>query len=129
MEYYYHAYNTSIITSDPPNFNPNTTPYLLHICLISDFDWLDSFLKNGDSEVIQIVMNISQEVFDENISDMDNTADICDDECKNTIWGFWIEGVAVPFIAFFGIFGEYYRKMKIPSKKILDFKFYTIKGA
>lgn len=51
-------------------------------------------------------MNISGEVLDENISDMNNTIDICDDECKNTIWGFWIEGVAVPFIAFFGIFGN-----------------------
>ena len=53
-----------------------------------------------------IVMNISGEVFDENVSDMNNTIDICDDECLNNIWGFWIEGVAVPFIAFFGIFGE-----------------------
>ena len=51
-------------------------------------------------------MNISGEVFVDNISDIDNTTDNCDDDCKSKIWGFWIEGVAVPCIALFGIFGE-----------------------
>ena len=95
--------------------NVTSTVFSFTFLWFSDFDWLGSFLKNGDSEVIQIVMNISEEVFDENISDMNNTADICDDECKNTIWGFWIEGVAVPFIAFFGIFGEYW--LEVPNSE------------
>ena len=51
-------------------------------------------------------MNISGEAFADYFSDIENTTDSCDDD-KNKIWGFWIEGVAVPFIAFFGIFGEY----------------------
>ena len=51
-------------------------------------------------------MNISEEAFNDYFSDIENTTDSCDDDCKNKIWGFWIEGVAVPFIAFFGIFGE-----------------------
>ena len=51
-------------------------------------------------------MNISSEVFADPYSDTDNTTDSCDDDCKNKIWGFWIEGVAVPGIALFGIFGE-----------------------
>jgi len=51
-------------------------------------------------------MNISGEAFTDYFSDIENTTDSCDDDCKNKIWGFWIEGVAVPFIAFFGIFGN-----------------------
>ena len=52
------------------------------------------------------VMNLSSEVFADNLSDPENDTEICDDECQNNIWAFWIEGVAVPGIAFFGIFGE-----------------------
>jgi hypothetical protein len=51
-------------------------------------------------------MNVSGELFVDNVSDIDNTNDNCDDDCKSRIWGFWIEGVAVPCIALFGIFGE-----------------------
>ena len=54
-------------------------------------------------------MNLSSEVIEDYFSDIENTTDICDDECKNEIWGFWIEGVAVPGIALFGIFGEFLR--------------------
>ena len=41
-------------------------------------------------------MNLSSEVLENYFSDIDNTTDICDNECKNEIFGFWIEGVAVP---------------------------------
>ena len=54
-------------------------------------------------------MNLSSALFEDNFSDIDNATDICDDECKNNIWGFWIEGVAVPGIALFGIFGKFLR--------------------
>ena len=47
-------------------------------------------------------MNLSSELLE------DYSSNICDDECKNDIWGFWIEGVAVPGIALFGIFGKFF---------------------
>ena len=62
--------------------------YFLIFWLFSDINQLYSFIKYGASEVIRIVMNISGEVLDENISDMNNTIDICENECKNTILGF-----------------------------------------
>ena len=36
-----------------------------------------------------------------------NATDACDAECQETLklWGFWIEGIAIPCIALFGIFG------------------------
>ena len=36
-----------------------------------------------------------------------NATNACDAECKETLklWGFWIEGIAIPCIALFGIFG------------------------
>ena len=49
-------------------------------------------------------MNISGEVFVDNVSDIDNTSDNCDDACKIKIWGFLIQEVAVPCISLFGKF-------------------------
>ena len=51
-------------------------------------------------------MNVSGKTLVDNFSDIDNTTDNFDDDCKSKIWGFWIEGVAVPCIALFGIFGK-----------------------
>ena len=44
---------------------------------------------------------------DTNLTDAmeDISEDLCDDNCFNQMWGFWIEGVAVPAIAVFGIIG------------------------
>jgi hypothetical protein len=50
-------------------------------------------------------MNFTGEAFADNFCDIDNTSNNCDDACKSNIWGFWIEGVAFPCIALFGIFG------------------------
>ena len=36
----------------------------------------------------------------------DISEDVCDDICLNKVWGFWIEGVAVPSIAVLGIIGR-----------------------
>ena len=47
-------------------------------------------------------MNVTGETFVDNLSDIANTTDNCDDDCKSKIWGFWIEGVAVSCIALFG---------------------------
>ena len=47
---------------------------------------------------------------DTNLTDAmeDKSEDLCDDNCLNQMWGFWIEGVAVPAIAVFGIIGMDY---------------------
>ena len=38
---------------------------------------------------------------------MEETSEnICDEICQNKVWGFWIEGVALPSIAVFGIIGR-----------------------
>ena len=43
---------------------------------------------------------------DDNLTDtVGDTSEDCDDVCLNKLWGFWIEGVAVPAIAVFGIIG------------------------
>jgi len=33
-------------------------------------------------------------------------SDVCDDECQDDVWTFWIEGIAVLAISVFGIFGN-----------------------
>ena len=50
---------------------------------------------------------------DSNLTDAmeDISLEICDDNCLNQWWGFWIEGVAVPAIAVFGIIGIAYIKL------------------
>ena len=53
-----------------------------------------------------MTLNVTSEMFAYNYSDTENTTDTCDDHCKDRVWSFWIEGVAVPGIALFGIFGE-----------------------
>ena len=39
----------------------------------------------------------------------DISEDLCDDNCLNQLWVFWIEGVNVPAIALFGIIGMAYK--------------------
>ena len=42
-----------------------------------------------------------------NCTVMEETSEnICDEICQNKVWGFWIEGVALPSIAVFGIIGR-----------------------
>ena len=43
---------------------------------------------------------------DDKLNDtMEDSSEDFDDDCLNKLWGFWIEGVAVPAIAVFGIIG------------------------
>ena len=69
-------------------------------------------------------MNASGEVFVDNVSDIDNTTDSCDDDCKSKIWGFWIEGVAVPCFVLLAVLVSKLNKCNCPF--LLHFVLYFI---